>query len=187
MPEHENAKLRRTRQLYSLGDLQLALSAATFLSECDPDKPMSKVELRRFKSYETAMVVAYARPFSAARGTDRIPPLSLKMTGAKLSAEQRALHDRLVGFRNKAFAHSDGDMMRMLVRPMTLDGKEEGETITLIQTVFDEGLTFLGMDLIHVIELMHAIYGALYHQLHLEAQESPEKFDFRHDHLHTGE
>ncbi|KRE08899.1 hypothetical protein ASE61_04955 [Bosea sp. Root670] len=169
--------------LYSLGDLKLALSAANFLSECEPGEKISKVDLRRFKSYETTLVVAYARPFSASRGTDRIPPLSLKMTGAKLTVEQRALHDRIIELRNKAFAHSDGDMMRMLVRPIEVDGKEEGDTITLVQTVFDEGLEFLGMELLDVIELMNAVYGALYHQVHVEAQQDSRRFDFRHDYL----
>ncbi len=45
--------------IYSLGDLELALSAAAFLSEVDSDKTYNKVELRRFRCYETTVIVAY--------------------------------------------------------------------------------------------------------------------------------
>jgi hypothetical protein len=77
---------QRLRLLYSLGDFQLALSACEFLSECDADKKYSKIELRRFRCYETAMVTAYTRPFSQSKGM--VPKLSLEMTGVQLGAER---------------------------------------------------------------------------------------------------
>jgi hypothetical protein len=51
------------RMMYSPADLQLALSAVTFLSECEWGKPISKVELRRYKCYETTALIAYALAF----------------------------------------------------------------------------------------------------------------------------
>jgi hypothetical protein len=44
-----------------LNDLQQALSAREFLYECDETQTYSKIELRRFRCYETTLVVAYAR------------------------------------------------------------------------------------------------------------------------------
>lgn len=73
----------------------------------------SKIELRRFRGYETTLVVAYTRPFSQSRGA--VPPL--KMVDLKLSKERQALHDRLMEMRNKIMAHSDSEMMRMTTQP----------------------------------------------------------------------
>jgi hypothetical protein len=46
----------------------------------------NKIELRRFRCYETAMVTAYTRPFSQSKGM--VPKLSLEMTGVQLGAER---------------------------------------------------------------------------------------------------
>ena len=54
-----HAERRRRRLLYSLNDLQQALSACEFLYECDETHTYSKIELRRFRCYETTLVVAY--------------------------------------------------------------------------------------------------------------------------------
>ena len=92
----QHAERRRRRLLYSLNDLQQALSACSFLYECDEQGTYSKPELRRFRCYETTLVAAYGRPFSQSLAGG-IPPLSTKMIGLKLSPERRALHDRLIG------------------------------------------------------------------------------------------
>jgi hypothetical protein len=60
----QHAARRRRRLLYSLNDLQQALSACSFLYECDDEGIYSKAELRRFRCYETTLVVAYGRAFS---------------------------------------------------------------------------------------------------------------------------
>jgi hypothetical protein len=70
-PRLRQAEGRRIRLLYSLGDLQLALSASAFLAECEPDEKYSKVELRRFRCYETALVTAYNRPTNEPEKTPR--------------------------------------------------------------------------------------------------------------------
>jgi hypothetical protein len=50
-------------------DFQQALSAATFLlEEVDHSTKYPLAEIRRFRCYETAMVIAYARPFSKRKG-----------------------------------------------------------------------------------------------------------------------
>jgi len=44
-----HAEARRRRLLYSLSDLQQALSACAFLYECEETGTYSKIELRRFR------------------------------------------------------------------------------------------------------------------------------------------
>ena len=139
--QHDYEQTRRLRLLYSLGDFQLALSAATFSGECETDTKYSKVDLRRFRCYETTMIVAYARPYTNSRGT--ILSVSLKRTGAKLTEEQKELHQTLLELRNKVFAHSDEEMMRMVSKTFSIPGRD-GKPMTFFQPVFDEGLTYIG-------------------------------------------
>ncbi|MCT7377398.1 hypothetical protein [Chelativorans salis] len=171
---------QRLRLLYSLGDFQLALSAAAFLSECDPDEKYSKVELRRFRCYETAMIMGYTRPFSEAKG--EIPRLTLKMAGVKFTDEQQSLHRKFIRLRNKVIAHSDAEMMRVVSKAHSMKFDDRSDFI-FFETVFDEGLTFIGHDLIWANELLHIVSGAVYTKLIKEAQRQPADFDLRRDYL----
>ena len=129
------AEARRRRLLYSLNDLQQALSACDFLYECEETGTYSKIELRRFRCYETTLVVAYTRPFSQSRGGSA--PLTMKMVGLKLSKDRLALHDKLMDMRNKIMAHSDSDLMRMTTQPFDVPMRDGEPPMYLIQTVFD--------------------------------------------------
>jgi hypothetical protein len=174
-----HAEARRRRLLYSLNDLQQALSACEFLYECEETETYSKIELRRFRCYETTLVVAYTRPFSHSRG--EAPPLTMKMVDLKLSKERQALHDSLMEMRNKIMAHSDSEMMRMTTQTFDVPMREGDPPMYLIQTVFDEGVTLTGFRLIDVNELLREVFHAVYRTLHREAQADPKSFDLRID------
>lgn len=181
MSEHENNHNRRIRLLYSMKDIQLALSAADFLQECDPETRISKVELRRYKCYETTAIVSYARPFSESRG--KIPKLSLKMIGVKLNDESKELHDRLLNLRNRVVAHSDAEMMRMAVKFHELD-IGDGKKMPYIRPAFDEGLDFVGFGPVsNLLSLFHTVFEGLYLTILEDARKNPDKFDFRQDFL----
>jgi hypothetical protein len=170
----------RLRLLYSLGDFQLALSAADFLEECDPDGQYSKVDLRRFRCYETTAIVSYTRPFSGSHGN--VPRLTLEMTGAELTDEHRELHHALIRLRNKVVAHSDADMMRMLAHAAPIDVDKDFSFIFL-HSIFDEGLTFIGSELVALKELLNCVFHAVYTKLLREAQMRPADFNFLKDYL----
>ncbi|WP_130218072.1 hypothetical protein [Bradyrhizobium genosp. SA-3] len=174
-----HADARRRRLLYSLNDLQQALSACAFLHECDEDASYSKVDLRRFRCFETALVVAYTRPFTQSRGGTM--PLSMKMVGLALSDEKRALHARLVEMRNTIMAHSDEEMMRMTTEPFNVSAGDGEPPMYLIQTVFDEGITLMGKLLFETNELLHEVYQAIAHTLFKELQAKPDSFALRID------
>ncbi|KWV60183.1 hypothetical protein AS156_30040 [Bradyrhizobium macuxiense] len=176
---------RRIRLLYSLGDFQLALSACDFLYECDPQGQYSKIELRRFRCFETTLVIAYGRPFSQSEGG--VPPLTLKMAKAQLTEPQQALHRRLIRMRNKIIAHSDREMMRMTAKTFDVpldDDEENGPKFVLIHSVFDEGITLLGDLLIDTNELLRKLYHSIYKTLSDQAQIDPSLFNMRLDHDH---
>ncbi|WP_143273254.1 hypothetical protein [Bradyrhizobium canariense] len=174
-----HADARRRRLLYSQNDLQQALSACEFLYECDEDASYTKVELRRFRCFETTLVVAYTRPFTQSRGGTM--PLTMKMAGLKLSHEKRALHARLVEMRNTIMAHSDEEMMRMTTQPFDVSNEDGEPPIYLIQTVFDEGITLTGRLLSDTNELLHEVYQAIVHTLYKELQAKPDSFALRVD------
>lgn len=83
-----------------------------------PGGALSKIELRRFRSYETALVTAYTRAFSQPKG--KIPPLTFKMAYLKPTDDQMKLQRRLVNMRNKAIAHSDRQMMRITAQTFSM-------------------------------------------------------------------
>jgi hypothetical protein len=174
-----NAERRRRRLLYSLNDLQQALSACEFLYECEEAQTYSKIELRRFRCYETTLVVAYTRPFSQSRGD--VPPLTMKMVDLKLSKERQALHDDLIERRNKIMAHSDSEMMRMTTQTFDVPMHEGEPPMYFIQTAFDEGVALVGSQLIDANELLREVFHAIYRTLHREAQGDPKSFDLRID------
>lgn len=52
----------------------------------------------------TSLVVSYARPFTKTRGLrDNLPSKLIRRT-----AEERALHEKILKLRNEVYAHSDG-------------------------------------------------------------------------------
>lgn len=163
----------RIRILYSLGDFQIALSAADFLSECDYQGQYSIVELRRFRCYETTLIVSYARPFS--QTFSKIPRFGFNMIGMNLDAHQSSLHDELLRLRNKVYAHSDSEMMQMVSRTFPV-----GHHATQIPDVqFDEGIRFLGNKLDDVIIHLRKIRTRIVERIYDDAQLNPDKFNIK--------
>ncbi len=167
----ELQRWQRARLLHSIRDFQIAQSAATLLAEYDPEEGHPPIEkMRRFRCYETTMIVAYARPFSSSRG--KIAPLTLRLARAKLTDEQKGLHKRLLVVRNKVTAHSDLDTMRAL---------SEAEPIALrddfihaaFRSVFDERPEFIGPTLQKTRRLIETVHGSVFRRL-FETPEPPD-------------
>jgi hypothetical protein len=111
--------------------------------------------------------------------------MSLEMTGAELTYEDKALHDTLMRLRNKVMAHSGADMMRMVSHSWQLDDlrTESGQPIVAFKPFFSDGILFLGKDLWAFEKLLHKLYGSLYRLLANRAQTNPKEFLFRKDYL----
>jgi hypothetical protein len=106
-PTLTDAQLRRL--IYSNWDFQQSLSALIFLmEECDFDAEYSRVDLRKFRCYETSVIVAFARPFEPSRGRTAV---GLKAIGVSLSPEELSLQAKVLDLRRKVIAHSDEDEM----------------------------------------------------------------------------
>ncbi len=67
-------------------------------------------------AYMTAMVIAYARPFTESRGWPKFPQRLLR-----LSPEQKALHNRVLNLRNEVYAHPNVEAKH--VQPIIFEGR----------------------------------------------------------------
>ncbi|MFZ5734384.1 MAG: hypothetical protein ACOY4O_16730 [Pseudomonadota bacterium] len=167
---------RRIRLISALGDFQLASSASAFLAEVDVAERYSTKQLRRFRCYETSLIIAYTRPFTQTKGT--VPRLSIKMTNAKLTQEQSSLHGRVMELRNKITAHTDEEMMRFATTTFPLD-QDNGTDFHFLQMEFDEGLTFIGNELWEFDTLLRTVSAATYRTLLEQVQANPAAFRIR--------
>lgn len=137
------------RLMLSSHDFQQALSAATFLLEADDSAKYPLAEIRRFRCYETAMVVAYARPFLMAKG--EVGPLSWKDTRLSMTVAEKGLHGKLIKHRNTVYGHSDAEFVEMRVMVMHLVDDEVD--FNFVMPRFEEGMRF-SLAEVHVIEEM---------------------------------
>lgn len=108
--------LRLYRRLW-LARLDLE-EAAAILNELLAQRiplPRSKPAGGLLLALNTALVVAYARPFVNSRGNsvaDRVVPGSLLRV---LNSAERELHETLIAQRNKEVAHSDADFLDLFL------------------------------------------------------------------------
>ena len=148
------------RMVICHADLQLSLSAITFLNEVDENEKYDYVELRRFKCYETAFVVAYGRAFTNSQGS-RYKQLSLKKIGVTLSDKERTLHETIIAARQQKFAHSDLDKAHIRIDMYLIESDDF--RIPMHRIKWDEGLEFItGFMPYDIMNLTHKIMDALH-------------------------
>lgn len=165
------------RLIYSVRDFQLSLSAVDFFLEVDEAATYTKIELRRFRCYLDAAVIAYWRPFSRSRG---LPALTFEGIGLTPTPVQIDLHERLKAYRNKVVAHSDPDRMRILVTSFNLKGPHQSIVVPIWK--YAEGLEFLS-DRTLLIEWLHLLIHVLIEKIVGQAQTGPHPYRFQKDHL----
>ncbi|WP_178861264.1 hypothetical protein [Thiomicrorhabdus cannonii] len=149
------------RVIASSWDLQQAQSALTFLLEdIDFDKKYSKVELRRFRCFESQAIVSFARPFVKAR---RASTLGLKLIGLRLDEKQQVLMDKVIKLRDKIIAHTDEEAMHFRVdiidTELTKPGDSSSIKIPHIQHI--EWLYLSEEELLEIQQLISVIQSAI--------------------------
>lgn len=148
---------RLTRLMLSCSDFSQAMSAATFLlQEFEQDTAYGLPAWRKFRCYETTLIVAYARPFSRSEGG--VPTLGFKTIDVKLTDAERALHERVIDFRNKLYGHSDADAVEMRVLCLHEIFKHNGAEMNLIVPRFDETTRMSWDEILRPSELSSKLY-----------------------------
>lgn len=144
-------------------DFQMALSAITFLGEVEEDQKYPIPELRRFRCYETAFIVAYCRPFTRANGK-KFPRLFMSDVDLVLIGKESDLHNKILNLRHKVFSHSDRDFAHVRLDSYEI-AMDEGNLI-FPKLRSDEGLAF--SELLNrqdAMELCSKIFHAVYKKL----------------------
>lgn len=133
----EKSEVMTDRIIYSSWDFQQALSALTFLlEECDFDRKYNSIDLRRFRCFETAMIISFSRPFKVGRGRK---PLDLEVIGFEISEAEIGLKDKIIHLRDKTVGHSDEAEMEFYISS-TKPFDDHGVRMPLER--FQEGLQF---------------------------------------------
>jgi hypothetical protein len=161
------------RLMMSALDFRQALSAATFLVEdCDWSKGYRTEDRRRFRCYETTMVVAYGRPFAQARG--HTVPFSWKLIkpGFEFDAGEEALHEKLLDCRNSLYAHSDGHYTS-IVPEIWRTTLPAGRHHDFLNIVGGESLIFLQSE----VEAIHKFIRKIRHHVDEAVQSHPAPRD----------
>ena len=165
-----DSQLRRL--VYSNWDFQQALSALTFfMEECDFDKEYDRIQLRRFRCYETTVVVSFARPFEDGRG---VTTLGLRGIGVRLDVDEMALKARILTLRRKVIAHSDEEHMHF--RGSTFSPMDDHPMVVPFFQ-FDESLHLERADLRPLETLLRKLTSDIYKSLWEIAQETPERLN----------
>jgi hypothetical protein len=153
-----------TRLMISSHDFQEALSAATFLvEEVDQSAKYPLAQIRRFRCYETAMVIAYARPFSMAKGA--VGPLKWKDTGLRRTVAEKSLHEKLMGHRNTVYGHSDAEFVEMRVMVLRRSHDHDPAGFDFVMPRFDEGMRYSLAEVGAIHQMLHKLVVALVHEI----------------------
>jgi hypothetical protein len=155
---HPFNKLKRL--LISVRDFQEAWSATTFLLDgVDESAKYPLAEMRRFRCYEMAMVIAYARPFSMARG--EVGPLKPKDTGFSMTAAEKILHTKLITHRNTVYGHSDAEFVEMHVMLLRVPLDHNPGGFDWLMPRFEERMRFSLTEIGAIQEMLHKLVHVL--------------------------
>jgi hypothetical protein len=161
------------RIVFSIWDFQQALSALTFLAEeCDLTGMYSRVELRRFKCYETQSIISFARPFVTSRSGIQ---LSAKRIGVTFTPEERKHRNQILLLRNKIVAHSDTEEMHYKVETLEFSGTNSFNAPWFI---FDESLLLTENQRRDFESLLRKLINGLHEFAFQLCKSNPERFEF---------
>ena len=156
------------RAIYSIWDFQQALSALTFLLEdCDFSRHYDKISLRRFRCYESTLIVSMARPFETTRGGTTIGLRALEIA---LSDHEKGLVGKILDLRRKIVAHSAEEEMHFRTTSFLV---LEGE-FNFPHFQFNEGLLLEERELQDLEVFLRSLKGKLAKYFFRVAQEQPE-------------
>ena len=158
------------RVIQSCGDFQQALSALVFLlEECDYAAKYSTAELRKFRCYENAAIVAFARPFEVSRGRTM---LGLRAVGVRLTTTEEELKGKIIGLRRKVVAHSDDERMHFKISTMQ---PFHDSPLALPVLLFQESLRLDRAEVEELQALLRKLVRGLAETIFAIAQSQPER------------
>ena len=100
-------------------DFQQAHAIATIILEENLHEKYPREHSIKLEALNSAMVVAYSRPFSGNRGIPDLPGRFIR----HLSESEKEMHDAILADRNTTIAHSDSEAWNMRPHYVDIGGK----------------------------------------------------------------
>ena len=168
------------RIIYSGWDFQQALSALTFLiEECEYEKKYSRVDLRRFRCFETTIIVSFARPFKTGRGRKK---LDLSAIGFEFTSEESELKDKLIRLRDKVVSHSDEE--EMIYRTNSFKPFDDHDVRMPVEQ-FQEKLYLEEVEIYKIEKLLHRLIHTIAKYKFKIVQSNPDEFNINKAPAHS--
>jgi hypothetical protein len=141
------------------------------MEECDFEARYNPVELRKFRCYESNLIISFARPFEPSRGQTT---LGLRAIGLQLTPEEIELKDAMLSLRRKIIAHSDEQLMHF--RASTYQPLEDSP-FTLPQLQFIESLYIKETQCRPLEALLRKLIAGICKALFALAQAEPKRLN----------
>jgi hypothetical protein len=160
------------RTTYSSWDFSQALSAVIFLLEdYDFDEQYSRLQLRKFRCFETTCIVSFSRPFKVGRGRK---VLDLAAIGVEFSEDEERLKDKILRLRDKLVSHSDEEEMEYRTHSFKISDDSD---LRMPVEIFRESL-YLNEDEYNAFEsLLRRLLNAIAKYQFKFSQSNPELFE----------
>ena len=159
-----------TKIVYSSWDFQQALSAITFLfDECDFNKKYDRISMRKFRCYESTLIISMSRPLQKSRGGTT---LGLKNLGIKYNEEERKLVDKILNLRKKIVAHSDESEMNFKMNLIPIE-----DEINMPHIQFKESLHLSYKELNQIEDLLRRFMYSISKYLMEYSKVYPKSFE----------
>jgi hypothetical protein len=159
-PKEDKVRLLR-RILVSYNDFKQAVDISSHILKAKFHRDYPKKDRHILQALNSAMIIAYARPFSGNRGSKTMLPALPESFLTPLAPDERALHKVVMKDRNEVLAHSDHSAWRLRLSVMTSSGHPM--LVPLHQDVkapLDEKHTRMFNELAH--KLMEAVFAERY-------------------------
>ena len=159
-----------TKIVYSSWDFQQALSALTFLfDECDFNSKYDRITLRKFRCYESTLIISMSRPLQKSRGGIT---LGLRNLGIKYNKQEQILITKILSLRGTIIAHSDESEMNFKMSLITID-----DEINFPNIQFKENLHLSFEELKQIEHLLRRFIRSISMYILEYSKEFPHLFD----------
>lgn len=134
-------------------DLEQASSWGKYIVEndlFDESENSNKVLVR---ALQTAMIVAYIRPFSGNKETGDTISRPMLLLNSELTSSQLNLHNRMQTKRNTVFAHSDSDVRDLTISVSEINGQ------SVVSPISNNPYVLSKNELLEFVELIETVRG----------------------------
>lgn len=164
--------MRLKRLIQSMDDLEFSRSALTlFREQWSPEDQYSRLEIRKLRCFESAMVTAFMRPFSKSKGGTT---LAYKSIGISFSKKEQKLFKKIEHVRNKCVAHSDENMMHFRSAPIVLNSVKG---ILMPHINYSNAFHFTENELFTLDDLLYKILSEIRHAIFEITQTYPNEME----------